>query len=179
MCQKLLSRPKGQKVRPASQPDLRLAVVAVAPKSYFYPLQFKTSKKPRGCGCNEKHHCLPGPIRSKRAVLRASSAPRASDACVVFPDCRRECVKFDHRRSFAGKRSAGNPLVHRQKGTSPNDVAALERILNDNHFDFATADSNQFNQLSESQFAAHRLLIVPGGNFEDIGNGLTATTASN
>jgi len=112
-------------------------------------------------------------------VLRASSAPRASDACVVFPDCRRECVKFDHRRSFAGKRSAGNPLVHRQKGTSPNDVAALERILNDNHFDFATADSNQFNQLSESQFAAHRLLIVPGGNFEDIGNGLTATTASN
>src|SRR6266404_2511280 len=65
------------------------------------------------------------------------------------------------------------------KGTSPNDVAALERILNDNHLDFATADSNQFNQLSESQFAAHRLLIVPGGNFEDIGNGLTATTASN
>jgi hypothetical protein len=33
--------------------------------------------------------------------------------------------------------------------------------------------------LSESQFAAHRLLIVPGGNFEDIGNGLTATTTSN
>jgi hypothetical protein len=65
------------------------------------------------------------------------------------------------------------------KGTSPSDVAALERILNDSHFDFATADSNQFNELSESQFAAHRLLIVPGGNFEDIGNGLTATTASN
>ena len=52
MCQKLLSRPKGQKVRPASQPDLRLAVVAVAPKSYFYPLQFKTSQKPRGCVAN-------------------------------------------------------------------------------------------------------------------------------
>ena len=100
---------------PASQPDLRLAVVAVAPKSYFYPLQFKTSKKPRDRVGNEKHHCLPGPIRSKRAVLGASSAPRASDACVVFPDCRRECVKFDHRRSFAGKRSAGNPLVHRQR----------------------------------------------------------------
>ena len=49
------------------------------------------------------------------------------------------------------------------KGTSPNDVAALERILNDNHLGFATADSNQFNQRSESQFAAHWLLIVPGG----------------
>src|SRR5712671_6577321 len=137
MCQKLLSRPKGQKVRPASQPDLRLAVVAVAPKSYFYPLQFKTSKKPRGCGCNEKHHCLPGPIRSKRAVLRASSAPRASDVALFSLIAGASASSS----TIAGP-SQGNDrpaiLLFIGKGTSPNDVAALERILNDNHLDFAT-----------------------------------------
>jgi hypothetical protein len=65
------------------------------------------------------------------------------------------------------------------KGTSPGDVAALKQILNRNHFDFSTADSNQLNELSESQFATYQLLIVPGGNFENIGKGVTATTTAN
>ena len=64
------------------------------------------------------------------------------------------------------------------KGTSPGDVAALKQILNRNHFDFSTADSNQLNEWSEFQFATYRLLIVPGGNYETIGKGLTATTTA-
>ena len=61
------------------------------------------------------------------------------------------------------------------KGTSPNDVAALERILNDNHLDFATADSNQFNQTERISVRGTSVADRPRGNFEDIGNRLTAT----
>jgi hypothetical protein len=64
-------------------------------------------------------------------------------------------------------------------GTSPGDVAALKQILNRNHFDFVAVNSNQFNKMTDSQFAAYRLLIIPGGNFADIGNGLTAATTAN
>src|SRR5262245_17291048 len=64
-------------------------------------------------------------------------------------------------------------------GTSPGDVAAVERILKQNDLSFATANSRQLNAMSESQLRAYRLLIVPGGNFEQIGNNLTASTAAN
>lgn len=33
--------------------------------------------------------------------------------------------------------------------------------------------------MSESQLREYRLLIVPGGNFEEMGNGLTASTSTN
>ena len=33
--------------------------------------------------------------------------------------------------------------------------------------------------MSESQLSVYRLLIVPGGNFEQIGNGLTSSTTAN
>jgi glutamine amidotransferase-like uncharacterized protein len=64
-------------------------------------------------------------------------------------------------------------------GTSPNDVAAIERILNENDLRYTTANSRQLNKMSESQIKAYRLLIVPGGNFEQIGNGLTPSTTAN
>ena len=67
-------------------------------------------------------------------------------------------------------------LLFDGSGTSPGDVAALETILKDKHLDFATADSAQLNELSESQLRGFRLLIVPGGNFVKIGNGLTPRT---
>lgn len=70
-------------------------------------------------------------------------------------------------------------LLFNGDGTSPNDVAAIERILKDNNFNYSTANSKRLNGMSESQLGAYRLLIVPGGNFEEIGNGLTSrTTAS-
>jgi hypothetical protein len=76
--------------------------------------------------------------------------------------------------------ASGRPaiLLFVGKGTSPNDVTAIAQILRTHRFDFATADSDQFNALSESELAAYRLLIVPGGNFVDIGNGLTPGATS-
>lgn len=62
------------------------------------------------------------------------------------------------------------------RGTSPNDVVALERILADGRFDYTTATSQQLEGLSEPELRGYRLLIVPGGNFEEIGNGLDANS---
>lgn len=76
--------------------------------------------------------------------------------------------------------SSGSPaiLLFDGSGTSPNDVAALESILDEKRFSYTTADSEQLNGMSEAQLGAHRLLIVPGGNFEQIGNGLTSSTTA-
>ena len=83
-----------------------------------------------------------------------------------------------------GPRSVSSPgiapvLLFAGKGTSPNDVAAIETILNDNHLNYAMANSSQLNGMTESQISGYRLLIVPGGNFIDIGNSLTAGATTN
>lgn len=77
--------------------------------------------------------------------------------------------------------SSGSPtiLLFNGSGTSPNDVAAFEKILNEKDFGYTTANSQQLNKMSESQLKAYRLLIVPGGNFEQIGNGLTPSATAN
>jgi glutamine amidotransferase-like uncharacterized protein len=64
------------------------------------------------------------------------------------------------------------------EGTSRSDVAAVTRILEQHHLQFATATSSQLNDMSESQLMAHRLLIVPGGNFIDMSAGLTSQTTA-
>src|SRR5262245_48021625 len=64
-------------------------------------------------------------------------------------------------------------------GTSPNDVAAIEKILSKNDFSHTTANSRRLNEMGESQLRAYRLLIIPGGNFEQIGNGLTSSATAN
>jgi len=64
-------------------------------------------------------------------------------------------------------------------GTSPGDVAAIETILNNNYLDYSTVKSSRMNEMSESQIRGFRLLIVPGGNFIDIGNSLTSKTTAN
>jgi glutamine amidotransferase-like uncharacterized protein len=63
-------------------------------------------------------------------------------------------------------------------GTSPGDVAVLEKILVSEHLNYSTLNSRQLNEMSESQILEYRLVIFPGGNFEEIGNGLTSTTTS-
>ena len=75
-----------------------------------------------------------------------------------------------------GVRSGGPApiLLFNGTGTSPNDVAAVETILNSNHLNYSTVNSSQLNRMGESQIRGHRLLIVPGGNFIDIGNSLTS-----
>jgi len=61
-------------------------------------------------------------------------------------------------------------------GTSPGDVAALEKLLHSRHFAYATIDTSHLNAMSESQLRAHRLLVIPGGNFETIGKALAPAT---
>ena len=70
-------------------------------------------------------------------------------------------------------------LLFNGAGTSANDVAAVEAILNDNHLDYATVNSSELNGMSASQLMAYRLMIIPGGNFIAIGDGLTSSTTAN
>ena len=64
-------------------------------------------------------------------------------------------------------------------GTSSGDVAAIVELMHSEHLDYSTADSARVNEMSESQLRRHRLLIVPGGNFERIGDSLSASATAN
>jgi len=64
-------------------------------------------------------------------------------------------------------------------GTSRNDVTVLERILSALGHDYAVVNSNQLGALDEATLRTHRLLIVPGGNFEAIGRNLTPAATAN
>lgn len=70
-------------------------------------------------------------------------------------------------------------LLFNGTGTSPNDVAAIETILENNHLSYSTANSSQLNGMSLLEIRRYRLLIVPGGNFIDMGNSLAKSTAAN
>jgi glutamine amidotransferase-like uncharacterized protein len=77
-----------------------------------------------------------------------------------------------------GARGDAPVLLFDGQGTSPNDVAALEAVLRRDGLAYATVSSSRLNAMDEAQLLAHRLLIVPGGDFVDIGNGLTPRTAA-
>jgi glutamine amidotransferase-like uncharacterized protein len=70
-------------------------------------------------------------------------------------------------------------LLFNGTGASPNDVAALESVLNTNHLSYSAVSSSQLNQMAESKIRQHRLLIIPGGNFVDMGNSLTPAATAN
>lgn len=70
-------------------------------------------------------------------------------------------------------------LLFNGAGTSPGDVDAIEAILKNNHLTYSTVNSSQLNKMSESSLEKHRLLIVPGGNFIDIGGGLSSDATMN
>ncbi len=70
-------------------------------------------------------------------------------------------------------------LLFNGTGTSPNDVKAVETILMDRHLDYSTVNSRQLNGMSESQLMACRMIIIPGGNFLAMGDGLASTTITN
>ncbi len=63
-------------------------------------------------------------------------------------------------------------------GTSAGDVAAVERILGGERLRYSTVNSRQLNGMSEAQIRGYQLLLVPGGNFETIGNSLTASATA-
>jgi hypothetical protein len=70
-------------------------------------------------------------------------------------------------------------LLFNGKGASAGDVAAFEALLTRGRLHYATADSSDLNSFSETELRAHRLLIIPGGNFIDIGDGLTPAASAN
>ena len=84
----------------------------------------------------------------------------------------------DEGRIHAAARPA-SILLFNGTGASPGDGAALEKILSNEHLNYSTVDSSRLNGMSESQIREYRLLIVPGGNFEDLGNSLTSSTVAN
>lgn len=88
--------------------------------------------------------------------------------------------------------TSGQPIPHLQQGmtaapillfsgtgTSPNDVAAIETLLRQLHLGYARVTSEQLNAMDRAQILAHRLLIMPGGNFIDMGNSLSVNTTAN
>ena len=81
--------------------------------------------------------------------------------------------------SPATERGGPPVLLFNGTGASPNDVAAIETILNNNHLSYSTANSLRLNEMGESQLRGYRLLIIPGGNFIDMGRSLNSSTAAN
>jgi len=67
-------------------------------------------------------------------------------------------------------------LLFNGRGTSPGDVSATKTVLSNAHLGFVTVNSSQLNNMSEAQLREYRLLIVPGGNFIKIGDGLSSNT---
>jgi glutamine amidotransferase-like uncharacterized protein len=78
-------------------------------------------------------------------------------------------------------RGAGHAevLLFDGAGTSPNDVAAFEDLLRRRGIRYDTADSGALNSLNVDRLRDYRMLIIPGGNFEDMGNRLTPTASAN
>ena len=70
-------------------------------------------------------------------------------------------------------------LLFNGTGTSPNDVEAIKNILSSNQMDFVLVNTAQLNGLDTNQLRKYKLIIIPGGNFIEIGKSLTAETTSN
>ena len=81
-----------------------------------------------------------------------------------------------------GCRHRGDPaspvLLFDGTGTSSGDVAAIESLLVESGLAYDTAGSWGLDRMSEAELAAHRLLIVPGGDFMVMGKNLKGTTGA-
>jgi glutamine amidotransferase-like uncharacterized protein len=73
----------------------------------------------------------------------------------------------------------GDILLFQGTGTSRNDVTAIGALLRESGLAFSTADTAQMNAMKAEDLRRYRLLIMPGGNFEDMGNALTLEAAAN
>lgn len=69
-------------------------------------------------------------------------------------------------------------LLFNGTGTSSSDVAAVEAVLSTLKLSYSTANTSQIEGMSESQLAAYKLLIVPGGNSITIGDKLSKTATT-
>ena len=75
-------------------------------------------------------------------------------------------------------RASAPILLFAGAGTSPEDLAAVERVLDRGNLSYTTATSRQLNRMSVSELMAYRLVIVPGGNFIDMSASLTPQATS-
>jgi len=108
-------------------------------------------------------------MRDKRSVLRTIGIVTS---LLVLATAITAC-------GARGDKGAAPILLFTGTGTSPGDIAALETILDTNHLDYATVSSAELNAMAEEEVRRYRLLIVPGGNFVDMGKSLTPTTTAN
>ena len=69
-------------------------------------------------------------------------------------------------------------LLFNGNGTSA-DVAAVEAVLGNLGVSYTTADSAKMNAMSGAELGGYKLIIVPGGNSIEIGQGLSGATAAN
>ncbi|OCX51029.1 hypothetical protein BEL04_20140 [Mucilaginibacter sp. PPCGB 2223] len=89
-------------------------------------------------------------------------------AITVAESCRR------HKNKSAGTASL---LLFNGTGVSPNDVDAIEKILDSLHINYMTANSAELNAMNLSELKSYRLLVLPGGNFIEMGNSIEKNTA--
>jgi glutamine amidotransferase-like uncharacterized protein len=62
-------------------------------------------------------------------------------------------------------------------GSSQGSVFALRAVLEDSHLPYMTVGSAELNGMGEATLQRHQLLIVPGGNFVEMGNGISKESA--
>src|SRR6476620_563888 len=76
--------------------------------------------------------------------------------------------------------SGGVPpvLLFNGTGTSANDVAAIETLLEKSGIAYSTADSAQLDAMSAARLRNYHLVIIPGGDFTRIGTGIRKETSA-
>lgn len=110
-----------------------------------------------------------------QTIASMSDAPRF----VVLAICALLIAITPTACHISREEGGASVLLFNGTGTSPGDVAALERILEREHFNYVTVNSPELNGMHEWQIRQYRLLILPGGNFEQIGRGLKSSTTAN
>jgi glutamine amidotransferase-like uncharacterized protein len=79
-------------------------------------------------------------------------------------------------RPAAGEAPAPDILLYDGAGASLNDVAALAALLRDHGFRFARAGSAAMAAMPAPALRRYRLIIVPGGDFVAMADGMSAPT---
>ncbi len=81
--------------------------------------------------------------------------------------------------SLATTTSSATILIYNGSGTSSGDVAAVESLVTSMGLGYNTANSSQFNAMSEAQLLAYRLFLMPGGNAISISSYISKTATAN
>ena len=145
------------------------------PRRFYRTLQPFRRWRNRRQFTSERIRCRRGVAVTlvRKAAMRTLRpyVPIVVCAVVLLTDCSKYKVPLTARDAPI--------LLFDGTGASPNDVAAIEALLNKNQLKYSTANSSQLNGMSTSQLSHYRLLIVPGGNFIEIGRGLTPAATAN